>query len=146
MKPGNQLRGAALCVAMIAGLLGACASAPMASAPMASAPMASAPMALEQGSGKKFNTGRVSLYLTDYDGRPLSKAMVNIESAGDTGKEYFRTAAWSDVRGFVSFAGLPEEIRISVFHAETLGNYSRVFHVPSSGTTELRMMIEPQVD
>lgn len=135
MKPGNQLRGAALCVAMIAGLLAACASAPM----------TSAPMALGQDSGKKFNTGRVSLYLTDYEGRPLNKAMVNIESAGEPSKEYFRTAAWSDVRGFVSFAGVPEDIRISVYHAETAGNYSRVFHVPSSGTTELRMMIEPQV-
>jgi hypothetical protein len=136
MKSGKQLRAAALCVAMIAGLLAACASAPK----------TSAPMALEQDSGKKFNTGRVSLYLTDYEGRPLNKAMVNIESAGEPSKEYFRTAAWSDVRGFVSFAGVPEEIRISVYHAESLGNYSRVFHVPSSGTTELRMMIEPQVD
>ena len=134
MKSVKQLRGPALGATMIAGLLAGCASAPM----------TSAPMALEQDPGSKFNTGRVALFLTDYEGRPLNKAMVNIESAGDVSKEYFRTAAWSDVRGYVSFAGLPQEVRISVYHAETAGNYSRVFHVPSSGTTELRMMIEPQ--
>jgi hypothetical protein len=50
------------------------------------------------------------------------------------------------VRGYVTFAGVPEEIRISVYHAESMGNYSRVFHVPPSGTTELRMMIEPQLE
>ena len=32
--------------------------------------------------------------------------------------------------------------RISVYHAETRANYSREFDAPSSGTTELRTMVE----
>jgi hypothetical protein len=69
--------------------------------------------------------------------------MVNIEGAGSTA-DYFRTAAWSDHAGRVSFNGVPEEVRISVYHAETQGNYSRVFHVPPSGVTELRMLVQPE--
>jgi hypothetical protein len=91
----------------------------------------------------RFNNGRVMLYVTDMDGKPLSKAMVNIEGAGSTA-DYFRTAAWSDHAGRVSFNGVPEEVRISVYHAETQGNYSRVFHVPPSGVTELRMLVQPE--
>jgi hypothetical protein len=88
----------------------------------------------------KFNTGRVSLTVTDWGGRPLAQARVDLESVGNG--DYFRTAAMSDVFGRVSFAGVPEQVRISVYHAQTQANYSRQFDVPSSGTTELRMMME----
>jgi hypothetical protein len=91
----------------------------------------------------RFNNGRVLLYVTDLSGRALAKAMVNVESA-DAAADYFRTAAFADESGRVSFSGLPEQVRISVYHAATQGNYSRVFTVPSTGVTELRMMVEPQ--
>jgi hypothetical protein len=91
----------------------------------------------------QFNTGRVMLYVSDFSGRPLAKAMVNVEGANNS-EDYFRTAALSDVLGRVSFHGLPQQLRISVYHAETQGNYSRVFNVPSSGVTELRMLVEPE--
>lgn len=91
----------------------------------------------------RFNNGRVLLYVTDLSGRALAKAMVDVESADSTA-DYFRTAAFADESGRVSFSGLPEQVRISVYHAATQGNYSRVFTVPSTGVTELRMMVEPQ--
>lgn len=65
---------------------------------------------------------------------------MDIESAGGDG--YYRTAAFSDYSGRVMFAGVPEQVRISVYHAESQGNYSREFVVPPSGNTELRMLVE----
>lgn len=92
----------------------------------------------------KFNTGNVTVVVTDFAGQPLRLARVDIES-GSKNDDYFRTAAMSDVYGRVSFRGVPNEVRITVYHAESQGNYSREFHIPSSGTTELRMMIERTV-
>nr|PZN63452.1 MAG: hypothetical protein DIU62_11045 [Pseudomonadota bacterium] len=89
----------------------------------------------------KFNTGRVTLTITDYAGRPLQKARVDIEGLNDH-RDYFRTAAFSDVFGRVSFSGVPERVRISVWHSETRANYSRVVDVPPTGITELRMLVE----
>ncbi len=124
------LRAAAL--AAVLGLtLAACASVP---------PGAPVPLT-ESGQGKKFHTGRVMLTVTDYGGRPLRQARVDVEGINDH-TDYFRTAAFSDVWGRVTFAGVPERVRISVFHAETRANYSREFDVPSIGTTELRMLVE----
>jgi hypothetical protein len=125
---------------VIAGLL---AVAGLAAAGCASMPAGQAVPIEGDAPAVRFNTGRVTLYVTDLDGRPLPKAMVDIESAGRT-TDYFRTAAFSDQSGRVSFNGVPEEVRISVYHAETQGNYSRVFNVPSSGVTELHMLVEPE--
>ena len=78
--------------------------------------------------------------ISDFNGQPLSRARVDIESSG--GDDYYRTAAMSDYSGRVTFAGVPEQVRISVYHAESQGNYSREFLVPSSGMTELQMLVE----
>lgn len=120
-------------VLMLAGiLLAGCAGVP-----------AAKPVALGDDEGRvKFHTGRVTVYVTNADGLPLAKAMVDLEST--EGDEYFRTAAFSDNYGKVSFAGVPETVRISVYHAETQSNYSRMFDIPSSGTTELRMLLYQQ--
>jgi hypothetical protein len=106
-----------------------------------------APVALtDEGEGEsKFNTGRVVVVLTDYEGQPLRMARVDLES-GSKSKDYFRTAAMSDHYGRASFNGVPTEVRISVYHAESQGNYSREFHIPPSGVPELRMMIERTVE
>lgn len=122
---------------------GLLAAAGLALAGCAGMPARQAVAIAGDGSAVRFNTGRVQLYVTDLEGKPLVKAMVDIESAGST-DDYFRTAAFSDNFGRVSFAGVPEEVRISVYHAETQGIYSRVFSVPPTGTTELRMLIVPQ--
>lgn len=106
----------------------------------AAGPAADRPVALRGEPAAKFNTGRVTLWVTDWGGRPLRHARVDIESAG--GNDYYRTAAMSDPWGRVNFNGVPEQVRISVYHAETRGNYSREFLVPSTGITELRMMLE----
>jgi hypothetical protein len=127
-------RGAACLLAVSALCLGACASV--------SAP---SPVGLQgEESPVHFDTGAVAIYLVDYNGAPLRKAMVNIESA-DVDNSY-RTAAFSDDFGQVSFRGVPESVRISVFHSETSANYSRVFDVPSRGITELRMILETYVE
>lgn len=120
-------------VVMLAGiLLAGCASIP-----------ASKPVALDDDEGRvKFNTGRVTVYVTDADGLPLAKAMVDLEST--QGDEYFRTAAYADNYGKVTFAGVPETVRISVYHSETQSNYSREFDIPPTGTTELRMLLYQQ--
>ncbi len=122
-------------------LLGACATRP------ASAPNpASTPVALDdEGEGiGNFNTGKVVVVVTDYAGQPLRMARVDIES-GSKSKDYFRTAAMSDHYGKVSFNGVPKDVRITIYHAESQGHYSREFYIPPSGITELRMMIERTV-
>jgi hypothetical protein len=136
MSSMNKVRyGAAGLLAVCGFVLAGCAGVP-----------ATRPMALEgDRPAVKFNTGRVTVYVTDFAGRPLTKAMVDVESTGRDHNEYFRTAAFSDVWGRVTFNGVPEQVRISVYHAETQGNYSRVFDVPSTGITELRMLLETQV-
>lgn len=120
------------CVPALLGcVLAGCASVP---------PEAPVPLAGRE-SAVKFNTGRIAVVVTDYAGTPLPKARVDVEGMNDS-KDYFRTAAFSDVWGRVSFAGVPQRVRVTVYHAETLANYSREFDVPSIGTTELRMMVE----
>lgn len=111
-------------------LLGGCAGTPTSDA-----------VSLAGEKPVKFNTGKVTVVVTDFAGTPLRLARVDIES-GSKSEDYFRTAALSDVFGRVSFSGVPEEVRITVYHAESQGNYSREFHIPPSGTTELRMMVE----
>ena len=91
--------------------------------------------------GTQFNTGRIQVVLTDYGGRPLKQARVDVEGVNNE-KQYFRTAAFTDIWGRVSFSGVPGRVRVSVDHAETRGSYSREFDVPSIGITELRMLIE----
>lgn len=112
-------------------LLGGCAGTPPGT-----------PVPLEDDERRvNFNTGKVTVVVTDYAGQPLRRARVDIES-GSRSKEYFRTAALSDMFGRVSFSGVPTEVRITVYHAESQGNYSREFHIPPSGITELRMMVD----
>lgn len=122
-----------------------CRTALLAALGMALAGCASVPSQGPVGLGggapaAHFNTGRVNLYLTDFEGRPLDRARVDVESTGDD--DYYRTAAFSDWSGRVSFAGVPQQVRISVYHAASQGSYSREFIVPSSGTTELQMLVE----
>lgn len=106
-----------------------------------------APVALadEEEGQPRFNTGKVVVVLTDYEGQPLRMARVDLES-GSKSKDYYRTAAMSDHYGRASFNGVPTDVRITVYHAESQGNYSREFYIPPSGVTELRMMIERTAD
>lgn len=125
-------RGVVAAVVLAGVLLAGCGGMP-----------ASRPVALSDDEGRvKFNTGRVTVYVTDADGMPLSKAMVDLES--NYGDEFYRTAAYADEFGKVSFAGVPEVVRISVYHSDTQLNYSREFDIPPTGTTELRMLLYPQ--
>lgn len=134
MRSNRRLRQGALpMVALLGVVLAGCASLP-----------SERPMALSGAEpAVTFNTGRVTVVVTDFGGQPLQKAVVDIESTDSS--NYFRTAAFSDMWGRVSFAGVPGQVRINVYHAESRGSYSREFLVPSSGTTELRMMIEPHM-
>jgi hypothetical protein len=126
----RHTRRAAGPVAMLGLLMAGCATQP-----------SNVPVDLSREAGVKFNTGRVTVVVTDFGGQPLSQARVDVEGINDH-KDYFRTAAFSDVWGRVSFAGVPEKVRISVYHAATRANYSREFDVPAVGTTELRMLVE----
>lgn len=130
---GCMRQGAISLVAVLGVVLAGCAGMP-----------AERPVALSGAEpAAKFNTGRVTVVVTDFAGQPLQQAMVDLESASSD-DEYFRTAAFSDVWGRVSFAGVPQRVRINVYHSETRSSYSREFQVPDIGTTELRMMLEPQ--
>lgn len=127
-EPSRRALGLAALVLGIA--LAGCAAQPPANSPV--------PLSTQKAT---FHTGRVLLTVVDYGGFPLRQARVDVEGINDH-KDYFRTAAFTDVFGRVNFAGLPERVRITVYHAETRANYSREFDVPSSGTTDLRMMVE----
>lgn len=130
MESTRHVRRAGGLAAMLGIALAGCAMVP----PNTPVPLSNEPTS-------RFNTGRVTVVVTDYAGQPLRQARVDVEGINDH-RDYFRTAAFSDVWGRVSFAGVPERVRISVYHAETRANYSREFDVPSIGTTELRMLVE----
>lgn len=133
MRFPEPVRRATTIAAVVLGIaLAGCATQPV---------TGTGPVPLSGEKASKFHTGRVMLTVTDYGGTPLRQARVDVEGINDH-NDYFRTAAFSDVFGRVTFAGLPERVRISVYHAETRANYSREFDVPSSGTTELRMLVE----
>jgi hypothetical protein len=134
MRFADNMRQAATgLIAALGVVLAGCSSIPI-----------ETPMGLSDKPAAQFNTGSVTLYVTDYAGQPLRQAWVDIESNAPPDKEYFRNAAVTDHWGRVTFRGVPEQIRISVNHTETRAYYSRPFEIPSSGNTELRMMLETQ--
>ena len=124
MRYTRHMRVVAGLTAAVLGIaLAGCATVP-----------ANAPVELSGESATKFNTGRVTVVVTDFGGTPLRLARVDVEGINDH-QSYFRTAAFSDVWGRVSFAGVPERVRISLVIVDHEGKDQRY-------TTQTQIMLQ----
>jgi hypothetical protein len=112
-------------MAMLA-LLAACAAGPQQSefVPLDSKPVG-------------FPNGRVTLYLLDEQGMPMTRTKVDFAWDAPT---FYRTMGFTDNLGRVTFAGVPEVANVTIDHPG--GNYSRTLLVPQRGTAELRVMLD----
>ncbi len=84
-----------------------------------------------------FPNGRVTLYLLDEQGMPMTRTKVDFAWDAPT---FYRTMGFTDNLGRVTFAGVPEVANVSIEHPG--GNYSRILLVPQRGTAELRVILD----
>lgn len=84
-----------------------------------------------------FTNGRIKLYLTDENGMPMTRTKVDFAWESP---QFFKTSAFTDNEGQVSFAGVPEVAEVSIDHPG--GNYTRTLVVPQRGTSELRVILD----
>ena len=82
-----------------------------------------------------FPSGRVTLYLLDEMGAPMTRTKVDF--AWDN-PSFYRTMGFTDNLGRVTFSGVPEVANVSIDHPG--GNYSRILIVPQKGVAEMRVI------
>ena len=85
----------------------------------------------------EFPNGRVTLYLLDEMGMPMTRTKVDFAWDAPT---FYRTMGFTDNLGRVTFAGVPEVASVNIDHPG--GSYSRTLLVPQRGTAELRVMLD----
>lgn len=116
----------ALMLLSVGALLAACAAAPR-------------PQGLVSLDTPKpvFSTGRVTIELTDENGTRMAGYMVDI---GWEQPRFYRTRAFTDRNGRVSFAGVPDVAELTVNHEG--GIYQVTLLVPQSGRADLPVMLD----
>lgn len=124
---------ALLSALFLSAVAGCAASPPQATAPASGSGGAPA-TGQQQGS---FNTGRLTVVVTNQNGRPLERAQVDVVATGNT---HFRTTGVTNRDGTVSFNGVPQSINVSVNHPT--GSYSQNFNVTPNGTSEMRLIVD----
>jgi FlaG/FlaF family flagellin (archaellin) len=140
MQKHHGRQGLLIALVAPAATLSACATGQGGTSP------ATMPSAAD-GTGATSSSGRLEVYVTDQNGRPLDRATVDVSS--DTG---YRRSSYTDGSGKTTFSNVPEVVNVSVTHQ--LGAYSAAFIVAQSGTSEMRMIVntmeveepEPQAD
>jgi hypothetical protein len=85
----------------------------------------------------EFPNGRVTLYLLDEMGMPMTRTKVDFAWDAPT---FYRTMGFTDNLGRVTFAGVPEVANVNIDHPG--GSYSRTLLVPQRGTAELRVTLD----
>jgi hypothetical protein len=87
--------------------------------------------------GVKFSNGRIFLELVDEDGMPMVKTRVDFAWQSP---EYYKTSAFTDDIGRVTFKGVPEVAEVTIYHPG--GIYQRTLIVPQQGASELRVILD----
>jgi hypothetical protein len=85
----------------------------------------------------QFSLGRVLLVLTDENGLPMPRTRVDFSWESPY---FYKTSAFTDGTGYVTFSGVPEVAEVSIDHPG--GNYTRILYVPQRGTSELRVILD----
>jgi hypothetical protein len=102
----------------------------------ASTPRQFAPVSLDTPS-VPFSNGRIMVFLTDENGLPMTRTRVDFSWESP---QFYKTSAFTDNYGQVTFNGVPEVAEVSIDHPG--GNYSRTLLVPQRGTSELRVILD----
>ena len=84
----------------------------------------------------QFNTGRLTVWVTDQNGQPLQDARVDVDADLP---DFYRNTAFLDRRGTASFNGVPRVVRVTVVHP--YGYYSAPYVLPETGIAEMRMIV-----
>lgn len=115
--------------ASLAAALSGCASGP------ASSEAPPAPQAAQATGETTFNTGRLTVHVTDQNGRPLDRT--NIDVTGDGG---YRGTGVTNRDGRVQFNNVPPRVQVSAINQG--GSFSQNFNVPPNSSSEMRMIID----
>lgn len=83
-----------------------------------------------------FNTGRLTVWVTDQNGQALQDARVDVDADQP---DFYRNTAFLDRRGAATFTGVPPVVRVTVDHP--YGYYSVPYVVPETGVTEVRLIV-----
>jgi hypothetical protein len=83
-----------------------------------------------------FSQGRMTVVLVDEYGFALPGMQVNLSWEEPS---FYKTSAFTDRQGQVSFSGIPEVAEVSVDHPG--GNYTSTVLVPQSGRPEMRVIL-----
>lgn len=113
----------------LGALLAACASVSAQRGLVAIGPDASSRPAI--------STGRITVELTDENGVRMAGYMVDI---GWEEPRFYRTRAFTDRNGRVTFAGVPDVAEVTVNHEG--GIYQQTFIVPQSGRADVPLMLD----
>ncbi len=116
----------ALAVLSLGVMLASCAGVPLQMAPVG----LDAPKV-------EFNSGRVTVELLDEYGTPMSGYKVDFSWQKPN---FYRTSAFTNSVGQVTFAGVPEIAEISIFHDG--GLYEQTVLVPQRSRTDMRVMVD----
>jgi hypothetical protein len=126
--PGfRRVRRSARAVALVSAML---------AASCATAPRPDSALGLDRPQ-VQYSTGRMTVVLVDEFGIALPGMRVDLSWEEPS---FYKTSAFTNRDGQVSFAGVPELAEVSVHHPG--GNYTGTFLVPQSGRPELRLMLD----
>jgi hypothetical protein len=117
-----MLAGALICAALVT----ACASAPR----------NFAPVSLDTPA-VQFTNGRIMFLLKDENGTPMTRTRVDL--SWET-PQFYKTSAFTDTNGQVTFKGVPEVAEVSIDHPG--GNFTRTLIVPQQGMTQLPVILD----
>lgn len=118
----------ALAVALSALLLGACTAGPRTFEPLG-----------EGSRSKPFSQGRITVLLVDEYGIVMPGMRVNLSWQEPY---FYKTSAFTNRYGEVSFSGVPEVAEVSVDHPG--GHYVQTLIVPQTGRPEFRAVVDTQ--
>jgi hypothetical protein len=122
-------------VTAMAPVVGALACAALLSA-CASAPRNFAAVSLDTPAAS-FTNGRVMFLLKDENGTPMTRTRVDM--SWET-PQFYKTSAFTDFNGQVTFKGVPEVAEVSIDHPG--GNFTRTLIVPQQGMVQMPVILD----
>ena len=94
---------------------------------------------LDSSARREISTGRLTIELSDENGSRMAGYMVDI---GWTEPKFYRTRAFTDRNGRVTFSGVPDVAELSINHEG--GLFQQTLLVPQSGRVDYPVMLYTQ--
>jgi hypothetical protein len=120
-----------LAVLSFGALMAACASVPNRNALVG--------LGLDSSAQPALSSGRLTIEVRDENGTTMAGYMVDI---GWDQPRFYRTRAFTDRNGRVSFSGVPDVAEVTINHDG--GIYQQLLLVPQNGRAELPVMLNTQ--